>query len=88
MRFAFFTLVALGLVCTAGLAQDAKKKKDEKAADSKKMPEVTEVAGKKLDEWIKDISSKDPSRREHAMRMILGFGAKKCRMRCRPSLLS
>src|SRR5262249_18727423 len=34
-------------------------------------------AGKKLDYWIKEISSKDPSKRENAMRAVVGFGPAK-----------
>src|SRR5437588_11507019 len=34
----------------------------------------TEVGGRKLEDWIKDIDSPDPSVREHAIRIVLEFG--------------
>jgi HEAT repeat protein len=36
--------------------------------------EVNEIAGRSFDEWMKDIAHKDPSKREIAIRSILGFG--------------
>ncbi len=76
MRLAFFALIAVGLVCAAGAGQEAKKK-DDKASDSMKDATPSEVGGKTLDQWIKQISTKDPSKREQAMQMVLAFGAKR-----------
>ncbi len=63
--------LALAAVLTPGGpvgAQDKDKEKD-------KPP--TEIAGRKLDEWIKDINHKDPGKRELAIRTVTGFGAEK-----------
>jgi HEAT repeat protein len=83
MRLLLLSVSALALISAAGSGQDAKKK-DAKADEKEKA--INEVAGKDLYDWIKDISSKDPSRREHAMRMILPFGAEKA-VEAVPSLL-
>jgi HEAT repeat protein len=88
MRLFVFALTAGALVCASGFGQDGKKKevppgtagpagKDEKSDSMKKAPEITEVGGKSLDQWIKETSAKDPSKRENAMRMILNFGPEK-----------
>src|SRR5438067_7836714 len=36
-------------------------------------PEITEVGGKKLDDWIKDLGNSDPSVREEAIRAVALF---------------
>jgi HEAT repeats len=39
--------------------------------------EITEIGGRTFEQWMKDISHKDPSRREVAVQTILGFGPEK-----------
>ena len=84
MRLTLFALTAAALVGLSAVAQDAKtdpkvdpkSMKDEKKDSSLKNtpPEITEVAGKSLEQWIKEISSRDPSKREAAIRTVLLFG--------------
>lgn len=73
MRVALFTFGGLLLVCAVGAGQVGKK--DAKPADGKekKEPEIKEVGGKTLQQWTKEFGSKDPSKREHAMRMVMMF---------------
>ncbi len=61
----------------AGQAQEPKKKDDKKDPPSEKEFVVHDIGGKSLDQWIDEISSKDPSKREAAMRTVLGFGPEK-----------
>lgn len=42
----------------------------DKQADTK----ITHIQGKTLEQWIKEISSTDPSKREYAIRTVLAFG--------------
>jgi HEAT repeat protein len=79
MRPVLFTLAATLFIGVAGIGQEAKKKEDKSPSKfgSMKEPDVTEVGGKNLDYWIKEISSKDPSKREAAMRTVLAFGPTK-----------
>jgi HEAT repeat protein len=73
MRYWLFTLVLVIIVGMTGNAQDIKKKpKDD--AKAPPPPEVTEIAGKSFKKWHEDIKSKDPSKREVAMKTILNFG--------------
>src|SRR5437763_366059 len=91
MRLALFALTAALFVCATTVGQDAGKKEfkpgigggSEKDTEEK---QITEVAGKNLDQWIKEIGSIDPSRREQARRMVLVFGAKRAQ-RAVPILL-
>ncbi len=46
-------------------------------AQNKELKEITEVGGRSLSEWTKDITHKDPSKRETAARAVLGFGPDK-----------
>ena len=78
MRYCLFSLVLAIFVVAIGDAQEKKKKPKE--GDKSSVPEVkevTEVAGKGLDQWIKEIHSTDPTRREIGMKMVLGFGPDK-----------
>ena len=74
LLFALTAAFALGL--TAG-AQDAKKKDDKESSFKDRPPEITEVGGKGIEQWVKEIASKDPSKRETAMRTVLLFGPDK-----------
>jgi HEAT repeat protein len=78
MRFALFALAGSLVVCAAAAGQDTKK--------NDAPTEVKEVAGKTLEQWIKEIHGPDPSKREHAMRMVLGFGQAKSQ-RAVPAIL-
>jgi hypothetical protein len=80
MRIALFGLTTLALVCAAGAGQEAKKKDEKPPEMGSVTKEVTEVAGKDLDQWIKEIAAKDPSKRALAMRMVTRFGPKKAQM--------
>jgi HEAT repeats len=77
MRIALFGLTAVVLTCAGSAAQEVKKKDDKSPNMGSATKEVTEIAGKNLDAWIKEISHKDPSRRALAMRMVMGFGPQK-----------
>ena len=46
-------------------------------AQVKEMKEVTEVGGRSFSEWTRDITHKDPSKRESAIRAVMGFGPEK-----------
>jgi hypothetical protein len=43
-------------------------------ASGQKNPQITQIRGKTVEEWIKQIPSKDPSKGEEAIRTILMFG--------------
>lgn len=66
MRIGLTLIAALALVGPVG-AQE----KD------KEVKEPTEIGGRSLSEWIKDINHKDPSKREVAIRTVLNFGPEK-----------
>jgi HEAT repeat protein len=84
MRLILFALAAAAILGLSVVAQETKTgpKSDSKAKDEKKEksslketpPEISEVAGKSLEQWIREISSKDPSKREAAIRTVLLFG--------------
>lgn len=78
MRYVLFALFAA--TCLAAGAQGVKtddKKEVKKEAKEDKKGEIYEIAGKRLDQWIKEIRSADPSRRETAMRTVILFGPEK-----------
>ena len=83
MRYWLLSLTMLMLVVGVGYSQDKKKDpaKEAKKKDPVKDPAAVEfkepkdVGGKTFDQWRKEIKSLDPSKREVAMKMILGFGA-------------
>jgi HEAT repeat protein len=75
MRYVLIVLLAAASMAPAA-AQDVKKKDDKDEKKEVTAP-ITEIAGKNLDQWIKEIGSKDPSRREAAMRTVLQFGPNK-----------
>jgi hypothetical protein len=77
MRVILFGLATLVLVCAGSAGQEAKKKEEKPPDMGSATKEVTEIAGKDLDGWIKEIAHKDPSRRALAMRMVMGFGPQK-----------
>jgi HEAT repeat protein len=79
MRHVLLVLVA---ACCGTLPLSAQVKddpKDDKKDDKKEVvtAPVTEIAGKGLEQWIKEIGSTDPSKRENAMRTVLLFGPQK-----------
>jgi HEAT repeat protein len=61
--FCAVTLLFVGLFYQVGWSQ-------EKQPDTK----LSQVAGKTLEQWIKEIGSVDPSKRENAIRTVLLFG--------------
>ena len=63
-------LVAAPLVAALAWAMPA-------AAQVKEGKEPTEVGGRTFEQWTKDITHKDPSKREQALRAVLGFGPEK-----------
>ena len=74
MRQVLFTFCALLFVCAVGTAQPGKKK-DAPPDDGKekKQKEITQLGGKSVEGWTHDFESRDPSKREHAMRMVMSF---------------
>ncbi len=68
MRYLLSAMLALGL-CLPAAAQGAKTKEEKKEEG-----DVKEIAGKDIDQWIKELDSRDPSRRETAMITVLRFG--------------
>src|SRR4051812_42599385 len=88
MRFvlpAILTAASLFLI-TAGAQETFKKDKDKDKEEKKETKSVYEVGGKTLDQWVKEIHSVDPSKREAAMRMVLLFGDKSTK--ALPAILS
>src|SRR3989442_5963457 len=76
-----FTLIASLLAgwFVLGLSQtSAQKEKDPnappKSEKAAKDPEITEIGGRSLEQWIKDISGKDRSKAENAIRTVVMFG--------------
>jgi HEAT repeat protein len=69
--------IGLAVVALAGSALLAPGLLAPARAQDKESKEVTDVAGRKLDDWIKDITHKDPSKRETAILSVLGFGPEK-----------
>src|SRR4051812_4751262 len=69
MRHVLVMLLALGSAASAA-AQEIKGKEEKKES----MAPITEIGGKGLEAWIKEIDSTDPGRRELAMRTVLQFG--------------
>jgi HEAT repeat protein len=58
--------------------KDGSKKPDDKSGKPKPPPvsQISDVAGKNLEAWIKEIDHPDPSIRENAIRTIVMFGPK------------
>jgi HEAT repeat protein len=75
MRAALSILAALFILSAAATGQDAKKNAGD--ADDRKKAEINEVAGQTFAHWIAQISAKDPSKREVAMRMVQDFEPEK-----------
>src|SRR4051794_2004793 len=80
MRLALFTVTTAVLVGAVGIGQEAKKSDDKPPDMGSVTKEVTEISGKDLKAWIKEIEVKDPSRRALAMRMVMGFGPQKAQL--------
>src|SRR5262249_52592098 len=83
MRIFLATALLLVLDLTAAGQPPADPKAPPAApkADAKAAPNMatvpqwpTQIAGKNLDQWIKEIDSPDPSHRVQAMSMVLQFG--------------
>lgn len=70
MRICLALIAAMALAAPVG-AQDKDKEK------GKEFKEPTEIGGRTLADWIKDINHKDPSKAEVAIRTVLDFGPEK-----------
>lgn len=91
MRYVLLAILAAALLALPARAQVGKKKnsktdtppemKEKKGKETKgtpsQPPEITEIAGKTIEQWTRAIHSKDPSRRAAAIRTILGFNSKR-----------
>lgn len=69
-------VIAAAFVGFAVLATDApgqKKDKDKDKEPPEKKTTITEIGGRSIDQWIKEIPSKDRSKGENAIRTILMF---------------
>src|SRR5688572_12272634 len=75
--FAVTTLAVLMLAATAAPAWSQPPPGPE---------EITQIAGRPFEEWLKDIGHKDPSKREIAIRSILGFGPERAAEAATPML--
>jgi HEAT repeat protein len=77
-RRSALALSVLGLINGSLWAQQKGKPPADKKPDSKpakeKPSQISEIGGKKLQEWIKEIDDRDPSIRENAIRTIVMFG--------------
>ena len=62
MRFLFILAASLWFVTGSN------------SASAQKNPQINQIGGKTLEQWIKEIPSKDPSVGEKAIRTILMFG--------------
>jgi HEAT repeat protein len=56
-------------------------------AQEMEQKEITEVAGRTIEQWIKEIGHKDPSKRELAIRSVMVFGPEKA-YQAAPALLA
>jgi hypothetical protein len=72
MRYLALAGLLLSLTCAAGAP--AQEKKKDPAKDKDKESLITEIGGKTLEEWIKEINHKDPGRRATAISTGLLFG--------------
>src|SRR6516225_7141660 len=73
MRFLLvFAAGAIWFVASAGQAPGQKKDKDKEKPEQKTT--ITEIGGKTIEQWIKEIPSKDRSKGENAIRTVLMFG--------------
>jgi HEAT repeat protein len=79
MRYGIMMLAVCGLMFASAHAQEFKKKGfgKEKEPEPSKSTEITEIHGRSFKEWERDISDKDPTRRELAIKTILLFGPDK-----------
>jgi HEAT repeat protein len=71
MRSISIVLLACLLVVTAAAPGDAQDKEKDIVKDGSR---IIEVAGKTLDQWIKELQDSDPSAQETAIRAISNFG--------------
>jgi HEAT repeat protein len=80
MRHAATVLLAALVILLQGRpapAQKADKKTEPRKSESEKtqkLPQVTEILGKNVDQWVAEIRSPDKSKAENAIRTVLLFG--------------
>jgi HEAT repeat protein len=94
MRLLLPAAAAALLLATTGLAQEAKKDKEkekvppERKDSLMKLPEINEIGGKTLEQWVKEMSARDPSKRDNAVRTVVMFGAERAYPLAMPVLLA
>jgi HEAT repeat protein len=69
MRLVAIAVLAGWVIFSTPAAAQKKDKDDPKKKDS-----ISEIGGKTLEQWIAEISSKDPSKQENAIRTVMLFG--------------
>jgi HEAT repeat protein len=78
MRLFVLAVIALPLTFPAlGLPQGKEKdtgKKPDPDKKKKELPVITEIGGKTLDQWIAEITTRDPSKRADAVKTVVMFG--------------
>lgn len=72
MRLMLLLIGVVVLASTPGLRGQPKLSTKD---STKEPPSITEVGGRTLEEWKKELMHRDPSVREEAIRAIAGFGA-------------
>src|SRR5713226_1721488 len=70
----FLLVLAAGFVWFVAGATDAPGQKKDKEKPPEKKTTITEIGGKRVDQWISEIPSKDRSKGENALRTVLLFG--------------
>ena len=77
MRYGLLSFTILAFAVALGESQETKKKDDAGKGSKAEPKEPTEINGKTFDQWRKEIqTSKDPAKREMAMKNICLFGAR------------
>lgn len=76
MRFAIFASFALAWTTASRTPEAASQSKTSGSKGTESTAEAPRVGGKTLEQWSKEFSAKDPSRREAAIRAVLGFPPK------------
>ena len=74
MRYWLMSVALIGFVVAVGDSQETKKSKDSKSGTP---TEPTEILNKSFKDWMSEMKSKDPGRRETALKAFLEFGPNK-----------
>ncbi len=86
MRLALFTFCSLLIFGTAGFGQAGKKEAKKPDEAPPKQKELLDIGGKSVLQWTREFASKDPSKREHAMRMVMMFSPNQAKRAVGPLL--